>query len=107
MLFVSLTLGFAAIVGNAVAKQYCRGDTAPEQIHYNYMGCNGMMISWNTKCKLDKPTVKYGKGQSLDKTASSDVSVTYKTSTTYRFVFPKRAAVFENILNEVECKFCF
>jgi len=43
-----------------------------------------MYVSWNTFTKLNNPTVKYGLSpSSLDKSASSDVSITYPTSLTY------------------------
>lgn len=62
----------------------CRGkNTAPEQLHFNYAGDRGMMISWNTEGKLKFPSVIYGRGRSLDQIAFSQVSVTYSTSTTY------------------------
>ena len=62
----------------------CRGDrTAPEQLHFNYAGDQGMTISWNTAEKLDFPTVRYGRGPWLNQLAFSNVSVTYPTSSTY------------------------
>jgi hypothetical protein len=43
-----------------------------------------MTVSWNTYSQLSHPSVRYGKHpDSLNKVAVSDVSVTYKTSTTY------------------------
>lgn len=43
-----------------------------------------MLVSWNTYSKLSKPTVHWGEtADSLSNVASSDVSVTYETSTTY------------------------
>ncbi|KAJ5939037.1 hypothetical protein N7466_002171 [Penicillium verhagenii] len=89
-MLVSL-LGFAAVGHTASlsaaskdASSNCRGDkTAPEQLHFNYAGDRGMVISWNTEAKLDFPTVRYGRGHSLNQIAFSEVSVTYPTSTTY------------------------
>ncbi|KAK3670862.1 hypothetical protein LTR78_009306 [Recurvomyces mirabilis] len=50
--------------------------TTPMQIHLAYAGATGMMLS--------KPTVYYGTQQDdLRENASSNVSVTYQTSTTY------------------------
>lgn len=59
-------------------------DTVPMQLRLAYAGVDGMMVSWNTYSKLSKPTVHFGLvPQLLGRTASSDVSVTYETSTTY------------------------
>lgn len=62
----------------------CAGnETAPEQLHFNYAGEHGMMVSWNTAAKLRFPTVRFGRGGWLDRIAFSEVSVTYPTSSTY------------------------
>ncbi|KKK16471.1 hypothetical protein P175DRAFT_0343449 [Aspergillus ochraceoroseus IBT 24754] len=62
----------------------CQGHlTKPEQLHFNYAGDRGMIVSWNTPEKLSFPTVRYGRGPELDHIAFSEVSVTYPTSTTY------------------------
>lgn len=53
------------------------------QTHLAYAGPNGMMVSWNTYTKIEKPTLKYGLTKDLDSEASSTVSVTYNTSLTY------------------------
>ncbi|KAH8691669.1 Metallo-dependent phosphatase-like protein [Talaromyces proteolyticus] len=54
------------------------------QMRLAYAGDQGMMVSWNTFSKLDTPSVRYGRHPNkLDKSAHSDISVTYPTSTTY------------------------
>lgn len=59
-------------------------NTINSQLRLAYAGSTGMFVSWNTFEKLEKPTVHYGLSPwSLNKTASSDVSVTYPTSLTY------------------------
>lgn len=56
----------------------------PMQIHLAYAGPNGMHVSWNTYSQLSNPTVVYGLVPwFLNQRASSNVSVTYNTSTTY------------------------
>ncbi|KAJ5745944.1 hypothetical protein N7520_011126 [Penicillium odoratum] len=80
------TIGYTASLptGFKDALLECHGKkTAPEQLHFNYAGDRGMMISWNTQSKLEFPTVRYGRGSSLDEIAYSEISVTYPTSTTY------------------------
>lgn len=58
--------------------------TVPMQVRLAYAGDSGMTVSWNTYSQLSQPSVRYGKHPDhLNKVASSDVSVTYKTSTTY------------------------
>lgn len=63
----------------------CSEDTIPKQIRLAYAGENGMTISWNTNQKLSKPTVFYSHNNKkhLDRSAQSDVSITYPTSSTY------------------------
>lgn len=57
---------------------------APLQYHLAYHGANGMVVSWNTYQKLDKPTVYYGLSPNeLSDSTSSDISVTYQTSLTW------------------------
>lgn len=59
-------------------------DIVPMQIRLAYAGPKGMVVSWNTQSQLERPTVRYGQfPDSLIHEASSDVSVTYPTSTTY------------------------
>jgi hypothetical protein len=54
------------------------------QVHLAYAGDTGMYVSWNTFKKLRNPTVIYGLSpRSMNKYATSDVSVTYPTSLTY------------------------
>lgn len=49
-----------------------------------YAGDTGMHVSWNTYSQLSKPTVRYGTSpHNLNMEASSNISVTYQTSTTY------------------------
>ena len=56
----------------------------PMQLRLAYAGPTGMVVSWNTFSHLSQPTVRYGRSPSdLDHTASSKVSVTYPTSTTF------------------------
>ncbi len=59
-------------------------DSSHFQVHLAYAGDTGMYVSWNTFKKLRKPTVIYGLSpRSMNKHATSDVSVTYPTSLTY------------------------
>lgn len=61
-----------------------QGGVAPMQVRLAYAGPTGVVISWNTFSQLPQPTVRYGSSpHSLPHTASSHVSVTYKTSTTF------------------------
>jgi acid phosphatase type 7 len=54
------------------------------QVRLAYAGNTGMYVSWNTFKKLRNPAVIYGLSpSSMNKYASSDVSVTYPTSLTY------------------------
>ena len=56
----------------------------PMQVRLAYAGPTGVVVSWNTFSQLPQPTVRYGSSpHSLPHTASSHVSVTYKTSTTF------------------------
>jgi hypothetical protein len=81
---------FSDIFPGGFAKRYdnpassCTNNTAPIQIRLAYAGTDGMAVSWNTNQKLSKPTVRYGRNtHSLDREASSDISITYPTSSTY------------------------
>lgn len=66
------------------AVAFADNSTVPMQIRLAYAGEGGMHVSWNTYSQLSNPTVRYGvKPDALVRQASSDVSVTYKTSTTY------------------------
>ncbi|KAJ5584663.1 Metallo-dependent phosphatase-like protein [Penicillium hispanicum] len=61
-----------------------KDDVLPMQLRLAYAGDTGMMVSWNTYSQLLRPAVRYGrKPNLLDRVATSDVSVTYQTSTTY------------------------
>lgn len=58
--------------------------TMNSQLRLAHFGNTGMMVSWNTFGHIDVPTVHWGvSASSLNETASSKVSVTYPTSTTY------------------------
>lgn len=58
--------------------------TTPMQIRLAYAGDTGMYVSWNTYLQPPQPTVQYGKHPAyLTQSASSNVSVTHQTSTTY------------------------
>ena len=74
--------GFAKRHDNPTSK--CTNGTAPSQIRLAYAGTDGMAVSWNTNQKLSRPIVNYGsqKGK-LNQQASSDISNTYPTSSTY------------------------
>jgi hypothetical protein len=71
----------ASLAGLALAQN---DNITPMQIRLAYAGQNGMHVSWNTYDQLSNPTVYYGLSPSLLLlSASSNVSVTYRTSTTY------------------------
>lgn len=80
--FISAALTAAALfTGHANAVN---NGTTPMQLRLAYAGPTGMVVSWNTYSKLEQPTVRYGLSPwALTNTASSDVSITYNTSTTY------------------------
>ncbi|KAK9235148.1 hypothetical protein V1525DRAFT_284764 [Lipomyces kononenkoae] len=61
----------------------CNSSTFPTQIRLAYAGSHGMAVSWNTKQQLANPTVYFGKDQSLNRFAQSDVSTTYPSSSTF------------------------
>jgi acid phosphatase type 7 len=87
-------LGFAAAVA-AIATTgsqvelgkrviVCDNTTAPTQVRIAYAGPGGMAVSWNTNAQLTLPTVLYGTSPNLlTGIASSQISVTYPTSSTY------------------------
>jgi 3',5'-cyclic AMP phosphodiesterase CpdA len=67
-----------------VAAAAVSAKTMNSQIRVAYHGDSGMMVSWNTFDHVPNPSVRWGHSQSsLHHTASSNVSVTYPTSTTY------------------------
>lgn len=54
------------------------------QVRLAYAGDTGMYVSWNTYAQLEKPSVRWGtESNSLNNVASSSISVTYETSSTY------------------------
>lgn len=58
--------------------------TAPSQQRIAFAGDGGIAVSWNTYEQIENPVVKYGTSpNSLTQTASSDISQTYRTSTTW------------------------
>jgi acid phosphatase type 7 len=62
----------------------CDNTIVPVQVRLAYASPNGMAVSWNTNSKLAVPTVFYGTNPShLNSIATSSISVTYATSTTY------------------------
>lgn len=74
----------AAFVGLAAPVSAATNSTINSQIRLAYAGDTGMFVSWNTFSQLSKPTVHYGvSSNALTETASSNVSVTYRTSLTY------------------------
>lgn len=77
-------LTFAAAIQGTAAILSPRGPDAAGQIRLAYHGDDGMTISWNTFEKVQSPSVQWGLTKdNLNNTASSEVSVTYPTSTTY------------------------
>jgi len=64
-------------------KDGCTKDMDPSQHRMAFWGDSGMAISWNTKAKLSKPTVYWGKDSATEHSVSSDVSTTYPSSSTY------------------------
>ena len=78
----------AILVASAAAafpdiKDKCTENTEPMQVRLAYYGDRGMSISWNTNQKLSKPTVYFDTSPNVHSSASSDMSVTYPTSSTY------------------------
>jgi acid phosphatase type 7 len=75
---------FATLAALATAVLAASNDTTPMQLRLAHAGDTGMYVSWNTYCQLEEPTVCYGTSPNdLCEVASSNVSVTYHTSTTY------------------------
>lgn len=61
-----------------------RSPDAAGQIRLAYHGADGMTVSWNTFEKATKPQVKWGLAKdNLANTSTSNISMTYPTSTTY------------------------
>ena len=70
-------------IGYATAASNDNGLT-PMQLRLAYAGATGVYVSWNTKSQLDQPTVHWGTSpDQLIHSTSSDVSITYQTSSTY------------------------
>lgn len=54
------------------------------QLRLAYAGNDGMHVSWNTYSHIEQPRVSFGESPNcLDQHVSSNVSVSYHTSTTY------------------------
>ncbi len=79
----ALTLANAVLANNNNDNQECNENTEPTQIRLAYAGDHGMSVSWNTKQKLSKPTVNFGIGSNLERSALSDISIIYPSSSTY------------------------
>lgn len=74
----------ATALAASPAKAQCNAKTSPIQIRLAYAGDNGMAVSWNTNEQLTNPTVYFGKDiRTLNRFASSHVSTTYPTSSTW------------------------
>ena len=79
-----------AQVAVAAGKSNCQCTPVmfPTQIRLAYWGDHAMAVSWNTNQKLIHPTVLFAedtgnKDDSLNRRSSSDISVTYPSSSTY------------------------
>jgi acid phosphatase type 7 len=82
MFFSAATV--VALAATTLAWDECNENTQPGQIRLAYAGPNGMAVSWNTNQQLSNPTVYFGQDVNhLDGSASSHISTTYPTSTTY------------------------
>ncbi|KFY82131.1 hypothetical protein V500_10800 [Pseudogymnoascus sp. VKM F-4518 (FW-2643)] len=90
-MFLPLGAAFvAALATSALAApekhhDLCHDGLFPTQIRLAYASDKGMAVSWNTKEKLTKPTVYFGKhdDKNLNRFATSEISTTYPTSSTY------------------------
>jgi hypothetical protein len=71
------------VLGVAIKRGTCDANLAPIQIRLAYAGEGGMAISWNTLQQINNPTVHYGLSGNLDHSASSTISTTYQTSSTW------------------------
>ncbi|GIC84690.1 purple acid phosphatase family protein [Aspergillus udagawae] len=70
--------------GSIAAPTTQQHGTYPMQLRLAYAGPHGMTVSWNTYSQLPHPTVCFGRSpKHLNRCVSSNVSVTYPTSTTY------------------------
>lgn len=74
----------AALSSMALLAEAATNTTINSQIRLAYFGDNAMRVSWNTFQYVENPTVHWGfTAGNLNKTSSSNVSVTYPTSLTY------------------------
>lgn len=81
---LSRAIALAATLHGANAVLNPRGPDAAGQIRLAYHSAHGMTVSWNTFDHVDVPKVQWGLSKdNLNNTASSEVSVTYPTSSTY------------------------
>ena len=78
-----VTVTAVSLVTTVLADDACNDKTKPAQIRLAYAGDRGMSVSWNTNQSMSKPTVYFGTGSNLDRSAWSDVSITYPTSSTW------------------------
>jgi hypothetical protein len=74
---------YAYAEADATPAVVCNANTVPKQLRIAYAGPGAMAVSWNTNQKLWNPFVDFGKENEIDKTASSSISTTYATSSTY------------------------
>ncbi|KAF8621469.1 hypothetical protein AX15_007763 [Amanita polypyramis BW_CC] len=82
--FLSVGLTVVALFAFIVSAAVNDASVIPMQVRLAYAGPTAMVVSWNTYSQLSHPTVRYGPSpRGLVRTASSSVSVTYRTSTTY------------------------
>jgi hypothetical protein len=80
---VSSVKAYAYAEADSTPAVLCNANTVPTQLRIAYAGPGAMAVSWNTKQKLSNPFIDFGKENELDKTASSSISTTYATSSTY------------------------
>jgi len=85
MLFSLKAATIVALASTVLAdkRDDCNENTEPIQIRLAYAGDQGMSVSWNTKQILSNPTVYWGTDSDLDHSDSSDISITYPSSSTY------------------------
>jgi hypothetical protein len=79
----TLLASATTVVGVAIKRDICNANLDPIQIRLAYAGEGGMAISWNTLQQMNNPTVHYGLRGNLDHSASSTISTTYQTSSTW------------------------
>jgi hypothetical protein len=84
MLFSVKAAAAAVALAAITPADDCNENTNPTQIRLAYGGHGSMAVSWNTKQRLSNPTVHFGKDANhLNRDASSDVSITYQSSSTW------------------------